>query len=82
MRGLGFEVELVDDGLEKVTQRSGRNPSWAVDELLLALDLYLEAGLLDDGDPRVVELSDILNGLPIHTFRPDEGGSVMRTVLP
>lgn len=48
-----------------------RNPTWTTDELILALDLYLRAGLLDDSDPQVVELSRVLNGLPIHTVRPD-----------
>lgn len=48
-----------------------RNPDWADDELILALDLYLRNGLLDDRDPRVVELSELLNSLPIHTTRPD-----------
>lgn len=49
-----------------------RNPSWAWDELILALELYLRDGLLDDRDRRVVELSEALNELPIHTVRPDE----------
>lgn len=47
------------------------NPNWAYDEIILALDLYLREGLLDDSDPRVIELSEVLNGLPIHTVRPD-----------
>jgi 5-methylcytosine-specific restriction protein A len=50
---------------------SGKNPTWAYDELILALDLYLRRGLLGNGDPEVVELSDLLNHLPIHTVRPD-----------
>jgi 5-methylcytosine-specific restriction protein A len=48
-----------------------RNPSWAYDELILALDLYLRNGALDDRDQRVIELSELLNALPIHTARPD-----------
>lgn len=48
-----------------------RNPNWTRDELILALDLYLRKGLLDDKHPEVVELSKILNSLPIHTVRPD-----------
>jgi 5-methylcytosine-specific restriction protein A len=47
------------------------NPPWEVDELLLALDLYLDNGLLDDTDSRVVELSGLLHRLPIHDSRPD-----------
>jgi 5-methylcytosine-specific restriction enzyme A len=49
-----------------------RNPTWAYDELIVALDLYLRDGLLDDTDARVIELSEVLNALPIHTVRPDE----------
>ena len=48
-----------------------RNPPWAFDELALALDLYLSDGQPDDSDARVVELSELLNHLPIHTIRPD-----------
>lgn len=48
-----------------------RNPDWADDELILALDLYRRQGLLDDRDPRVIDLSELLNSLPIHTTRPD-----------
>jgi 5-methylcytosine-specific restriction protein A len=50
---------------------AGRNPTWAYDELILALDLYLEIGPPDQRNPRVVELSNVLNALPIHTVRPD-----------
>ncbi len=53
------------------TPSSRRNPKWADPELILALDLYLREGLLDDKDPEVVELSQLLNRLPIHTDRPD-----------
>ncbi len=55
-------------------QRSGgrgRNPRWAEEELVLALDLYLRSGLLDDTNPAVVELSHALNSLEIHAVRPD-----------
>ncbi len=48
-----------------------RNPPWAEEELVLALDLYLRSGLLDDTDPAVIELSHILNALEIQTERPD-----------
>ena len=43
-----------------------RNPPRTADELVLALDLYFEHGWLDDTDPRVIELSSVLNALP-HT---------------
>ena len=50
-----------------------RNPSWARDELILALDLYTHAGMrmLPADHLEVVALSRILNRLPIHTDRPD-----------
>lgn len=50
-----------------------RNPAWAVDELLLALDLYLRhrPQIPDGRHPDVVALSSVLNALPIHTVRPD-----------
>lgn len=51
--------------------KPGRNPTWAIDELVLALDLYLRSGLLDDSSAEVQELSNVLNALPIHTVRPD-----------
>ena len=50
---------------------NGRNPPWEADELILALDLYLRHGQLDDTDSRVVEVSRVLNTLPIHSTRPD-----------
>lgn len=59
---------------------SGRNPTWTTDELILAMDLYVRHGQLDDKDPEVIELSRILNLLPIHgppaneeTFRNGNG---------
>ena len=60
LEALGFDVE-----------RSPRNPRWAEEELILALDLYLRAGLLDDRDEAVVALSRHLNDLTIHDERPD-----------
>lgn len=44
-----------------------RNPTWHRDELILALDLYLRRGMLDDRHPEVIELSEVLNRLAIHT---------------
>ena len=49
-----------------------RNPTWARDELILALDLYLAEGQLSESHPKVIELSLLLNALPIHSARPDE----------
>jgi 5-methylcytosine-specific restriction protein A len=49
LRSLGFEVE---------TGGTGRNPPWAWDELIIALDLYLEYGMLDDRDERVIAASE------------------------
>src|SRR5690349_9668390 len=48
-----------------------RNPNWARDELIIALDLYLQHGQLDDHHPEVLRVSSVLNGLPIDTSRPD-----------
>lgn len=47
--------------------RRQRNPDWTRDELILALDLYLRRQQVDDSDPEVIELSALLNALPIHT---------------
>ena len=50
-----------------------KNPNWTRDELILALDLYfsIESGEVHANHPKVVKLSDLLNLLPIHSFRPD-----------
>lgn len=47
------------------------NPDWTVDETILALDLYLRRGRrnLGKADPDVVELSAVLNALPLHVER-------------
>ena len=44
------------------------NPNWSRDEVILALDLYLQShGKIPSKlDPRVIELSGILNSLPLH----------------
>ena len=48
-----------------------RNPTWAPDEVILASDLVAQNGWrqLEDSDPRVVELSALLQGLPLHPLR-------------
>src|ERR1700722_11620395 len=51
-----------------------RNPKWHRDEIILALDLYLskERGSIDGNNPKIIELSRVLNRLPLFTQRPDE----------
>lgn len=49
-----------------------RNPPWATDELILALDRYLREGALSASHQLVQELSAVLNAIPIHSIRPDE----------
>ncbi|MBS9525855.1 HNH endonuclease [Litoribacter alkaliphilus] len=51
-----------------------RNPKWHRDEIILALDLYfqLEPGQIHGRNPAVIELSEVLNRLPIFDVRPDE----------
>lgn len=43
-----------------------KNPKWTRDELILALDLYVELANrnIDSGNPKIIELSNILNRLP------------------
>lgn len=50
-----------------------RNPAWTVDELLLALDLYVNHPRARSvkGDPHLSEVSNLLRSLPIHQVRPD-----------
>ncbi len=47
---------------------SERNPDWTRDELILALDLYFRepAARGSKTHPAVIELSELLNTLPIH----------------
>ncbi|MDF3288479.1 HNH endonuclease [Streptomyces silvisoli] len=70
LRDLGFHVKSV------------RNPDWARDELILACDLVAKNDWrgLDAGNPRVVELSQLLQLMPVHaqadrneTFRNPNG---------
>jgi hypothetical protein len=44
-------------------QKKKRNPPWSREELILALELYLRAGLLDDHSPAVQQLSEALKDL-------------------
>lgn len=51
-----------------------RNPVWSREELILALNLYfnLDSSQFTSANPKVIELSEILNKLNIHSERPDE----------
>jgi len=50
-----------------------RNPPWTRDELILALDLFfrVDPTRISSDAPEILELSAILNELPIHAERPD-----------
>lgn len=49
------------------------SPDWTRDELILALDVYLHqrGHIPTPRDAEILELSDLLNRIPIHTVRPD-----------
>jgi 5-methylcytosine-specific restriction enzyme A len=53
---------------------SRRNPPWTRDELILALDLYFKENPLHTSqtNPKIVDLSIVLNKLPVHKNRPQE----------
>jgi hypothetical protein len=57
-----------------------RNPTWSRDELILAMDLYVRNGWLDDRHPEVIALSALLNRLaetaPTPTYRNPNGVSM------
>lgn len=50
-----------------------KNPKWHRDEIILALELYFrtEPRHIHARNPEIIELSEILNKLPIHKIRPD-----------
>ncbi len=50
-----------------------RNPRWHRDEIILALDLYFDKnrGTIDTSNPKVIEVSEIINKLPLFQIRPD-----------
>jgi 5-methylcytosine-specific restriction protein A len=50
-----------------------RNPPWQRDELILALDLYLRfpPNSIGQEHSEVIQLSEVLNALPIHPTSPD-----------
>jgi 5-methylcytosine-specific restriction protein A len=51
-----------------------RGPAWVSDEFILALDVYfvLDHKDIRSSNPLIIELSELLRSLPIHTYRPDE----------
>jgi 5-methylcytosine-specific restriction protein A len=51
-----------------------RNPKWHRDEIILALDLYFrqDRGAITKRNERIIELSNLLNQLPLFPNRPDE----------
>jgi len=51
-----------------------RNPKWHRDEIILALDLYFspDRGSIDGKNPKIIELSGVLNALPLFINRPDQ----------
>jgi 5-methylcytosine-specific restriction enzyme A len=59
---LGFDVRRLPAELVG----AGRNPPWTRDELILALDLYMQhrPAMPDKGSAEVAELSGLLNKLP------------------
>jgi 5-methylcytosine-specific restriction protein A len=67
LEDFGFQVLVLEEDMGA----AGRNPPWERDELILALDLYLREGLVDDSHPSVVDLSELLNRLPLHPLQPD-----------
>lgn len=55
------------------TEKSVRPPKWHRDEIILALQLYhsIEAREMDSKNPKVIEVSEILNKLPIHKSKKE-----------
>ena len=51
-----------------------RNPKWHRDEAILALDLYFDKnlGTINSNNPKIIELSELLNKLSIHSHKSDQ----------
>lgn len=64
------ELQLDDNDRRSAAPR---NPPWSRDELILALDLYFRQSpkIGDATHPEVIELSKLLNAMPLHARRPD-----------
>jgi 5-methylcytosine-specific restriction enzyme A len=60
LQSLGFDV------VERPQRDRTRNPDWTIDEVILAMDLYLRIGTSHKAHPDVIALSSLLNSLPIH----------------
>lgn len=72
LESLGFNVEWDShNSSSTMVKKHSRNPDWAEEELILALDLYLRSGVLSSGHPDVQELSCLLRSMSIHPVRPD-----------
>ena len=65
-----YSVEFLEPE-EVSTVKKQRNPRWTRDELILALDLYFRepSAYGNAVHPAVIDLSSILNSLPIHKGR-------------
>lgn len=50
-----------------------KNPKWHRKEVILALDLYFDKnlGTINSNNPKIIALSELLNSLPIHNYKPD-----------
>lgn len=52
-----------------------KNPKWCRDEIILALDLYYQKdrGPIEARNPKIIQLSELLNQLPLFSSIPDIG---------
>lgn len=66
-----YLIEFIEQAEEEHTMKKQRNPKWTRDELILALDLYYKEPNAhgNASHPAVIELSNILNALPLHKGR-------------
>lgn len=66
---------IISSQLFELSNKIAKNPTWHRDELILALDLYFRTDLNRSSaqSPGIIELSSILNSLPIYSDRPDPG---------
>ncbi|MFK4440704.1 putative HNH restriction endonuclease [Caballeronia udeis] len=65
VKAWAFSFGFEDVALPRKVSSAGRNAPWSRDELILALDLYINhrASPPGKGSPEIVELSNILNSL-------------------